>query len=103
MTLIEKYTYSVFTRKTKHIKDVKTNTGYMVQECIISPNGQHTDWVVLDEIIDAEPHIDSILNPYIENVFVTNDFLSLNEIKIKAHSIYGLQSMAFSPQQKLKT
>lgn len=89
MILIEKYTYSVFTRKTKHIKAVKTNLGYMIQECIVSPNGEHAVWVILDEIIDAEPHIESLLNPYIKDVFVANDFLSLNVIKLKINSMSG--------------
>lgn len=102
MTLIEKYTYSVFTRKTKHIKAVKTNTGYMVQECIISPNRQHTEWLILDEIIDSEPHIESILDPYIEDKFIANDLISLTVIKLRAYSIYGQQSMAFSHKQKLR-
>lgn len=72
----------------------------MIQECIVSPNGEHAVWVILDEIIDAEPHIESILNPYIKDDFVANDILSLDVIKLKVNSFYGLESIAFSPQQK---
>lgn len=95
MILIEKYTYSVFTRKTKHIKAVTTKAGYMVQECIVHPDGQHAVWVVLDDIIDAEPHIESILNPYIKDDFVANDILSLDVIKLKVNSFYGRESIHF--------
>lgn len=72
----------------------------MIQECIVSPNGEHAVWVVLDDIIDAEPHIESILNLYIKDDFVANDILSLDVIKLKVNSFYGLESIAFSPQQK---
>lgn len=89
MILIEKYTYSVFTRKTKHIKAVTTKSGYMIQECNVYPNGEHAVWVILDEIIDAEPHIESMLNPYIKDDFVANDILSLDVIKLKVNSFYG--------------